>query len=91
MRTTSHTSCPSLFQSKAHSPSSLNDIQQTPSNNDETIPPFQDVLTETSGCRVAALFAHQAKITLNDEELYNLEKFLVAHKSITPFLHSRIT
>ena len=87
------TSRPSIFHPEAHSPSGINDIQQTSNDDEEIFPPFHDLLTETSGCRVAALFAYQAKITLHDQELYDLEKFLVAHK--TPqdatFLRSQLS
>ena len=72
-------------QPETTSSSNSNNKQQIRSTNSEGSSSFQIVSKKetrrldsinTSGCRVAALFAHQAKITLSDKELSYLQRFL---------------
>ena len=79
-------SCPPTFQPETHSPSNPDDKQQTRSENDKASSSFRGVSrkrklpldpTDISGCRIVALFAYQAKVTLGDEELCHLERFLI--------------
>lgn len=73
------------FQPETPSSSNSNTKQQIRSTNSEGSSSFQIVSkketqrldsTNTSGCRVAALFAHQAKTILGDKELSHLQRFL---------------